>query len=591
MHVQATAPRSRKLITGASLAAAAALSLSLAAPASAAETTPNQDLSYSATDEVTGGDVALADAQNLINQFMNDGGSSDLIKEAEKAFNAFTQNGGGEDLLSQAESLVKGLNLPTDPAKLLENAPKDALEDPGALARYLEDELGVDVNQFLNTHGNTSVVADNSQVDDGKESRNGAGLKLIDDQQVSDRLHTLTFQTDELEGVQPKVNVLLPSNYDPNSDTEYPTIYLLHGGSGSYQEFMNKGVDGMVDDAIVVMPEGGIAGWYNDAKESNVGDRNWETFHTEQLIPYIDATYNTINQASARGIAGFSMGGFGSLKYTAKNPDMFDAVTSFSGPADIRDRLGAVTHWANASGVADNGSVHGVYGAPWDEAKVSADNPIENIEQYRDKRVHFYSGDAQDITEASVRAGHEKFDKALSDAGIDHSFNPFKGPHHVPEASLKAEMAGMVEFLDSPGVYDDPEVTLSTGEKPDESAESDKGSSDKDKDSSNVSEDNSDKDSKKSDEKADDKKADSSKDSKTDETDKDKSSKDDSKKDAEDTKEKDSKDDSKTDSDKSSSDKDDKEASDTLKKDVSEEEAERAALSAKWTGFFESVLK
>lgn len=475
MHEQATAPRTRKLLTGASLAVATALSISLAAtaPASAAETTPNQGMSHSTTDEVAGGDVSIAQLQGLADQFLGNGGGDDLLKEAEKAIGAFTQNGGAEDLLGQAESLVKGLNLPTNPQSLLENAPKDALKDPGALARYLEDELGVDVNQFLDTYGNTSKVAANSQPKSASESRNksasesrnGAGLELVDDQKVSDRLHTLTFKTDELDDVQPKVNVLLPSGYDPNGTTEYPTIYLMHGGGGYYGQFMDMGVDSMVDDAIIVMPDGGMAGWYIDAVDSQVGERNWETFHTEQLIPYIDATYNTINQESARGIAGFSMGGFGSLKYTAKHPDLFGAVTSFSGPADIRDRMGAVAHWANASGVADNGNVAGMYGAPWDEEKVSADNPIENLELYRGKRLHFYSGDAQDITEATVRAGHEKFDKALTKAGVDHKFFPFKGPHHVPKDSLKAEMVGMTEYLDSPGVYDDPEVTLSTGSK------------------------------------------------------------------------------------------------------------------------------
>ena len=33
-----------------------------------------------------------------------------------------------------------------------------------------------------------------------------------------------------------------------------------------------------------------------------------------------------------------------------------------------------------------------VYGAPWDEARVSADNPMEHVESYRGKRIFLTCG-------------------------------------------------------------------------------------------------------------------------------------------------------------------------------------------------------
>ena len=87
-------------------------------------------------------------------------------------------------------------------------------------------------------------------------------------------------------GWLPRVNVLLPDGYD--ATRRYPVLYLLHGGGEDYSTFDTKydirnHTAGR--DLIVVMPDGGAAGWYCDPESSNVGPRNWETFHVGELIP------------------------------------------------------------------------------------------------------------------------------------------------------------------------------------------------------------------------------------------------------------------------------------------------------------------
>ena len=149
-------------------------------------------------------------------------------------------------------------------------------------------------------------------------------------------------------GWLPRVNVLLPDGYD--TSRRYPVLFLLHGGGENYSTFDTKydirnHTAGR--DLIVVMPDGGAAGWYCDPESSNVGPRNWETFHIKELLPWVDATFATTGQASGRAVSGFSMGGFGALKYAAKYPELFASVSSHSGPADLRIQDGAVVHWAN----------------------------------------------------------------------------------------------------------------------------------------------------------------------------------------------------------------------------------------------------
>ena len=87
-------------------------------------------------------------------------------------------------------------------------------------------------------------------------------------------------------GWLPRVNVLLPDAYD--ASRRYPVLYLLHGGGEDYSTFDTKydiRNHTAERDLIVVMPDGGKAGWYSDPESSNVGPRNWETFHVASSSP------------------------------------------------------------------------------------------------------------------------------------------------------------------------------------------------------------------------------------------------------------------------------------------------------------------
>ena len=115
------------------------------------------------------------------------------------------------------------------------------------------------------------------------------------------------------------------------------------------------------------------------------------------------------------------MGGFGALKYAAKYYGHFCSVSSHSGPASLRRDFGLVVHWANATSAAMDLGGGTVYGAPlWDEARVSADNPIQRIESYRNKRIFLVAGTSPDpvnwfdtVNETQVLAGQREFRAAL----------------------------------------------------------------------------------------------------------------------------------------------------------------------------------
>jgi S-formylglutathione hydrolase FrmB len=284
----------------------------------------------------------------------------------------------------------------------------------------------------------------------------GFGLRIVERNENDPRLWYYRFQTDAI-GWNPGVNVLLPDNYRTSGRT-YPVLYLFHGGGtdADFRQFDFLGIRNLTagKPIIVVMPDGGHAGWYSNPVGSFVGPRNWETFHIAQLVPWIEANFRTYAEYDGRAVSGFSMGGFGALKYAAKYYGHFASVSSHSGPASLRRDGGLVVHWANlTSAVLDLGGAT-VYGVPWDEARVSADNPVERIESYRNKRIFLVAGTSPDpvnwfdtVQETQVLAGQREFRERLSDAGIPHESREEPGGHVFRPGMFVLDLDGIIARL------------------------------------------------------------------------------------------------------------------------------------------------
>ncbi len=124
-------------------------------------------------------------------------------------------------------------------------------------------------------------------------------------------------------------NVYLPDDYD-TSNYAYPVIYLLHGNGGdeaSWDEGMRV-IDGLIQAGnmspmIAVAPASGRS-WWVDTLEP------FETATIQDLIPHVDAAYRTVKGRGGRALAGFSMGGYGALRYALAYPEVFGAATILS---------------------------------------------------------------------------------------------------------------------------------------------------------------------------------------------------------------------------------------------------------------------
>jgi S-formylglutathione hydrolase FrmB len=134
-----------------------------------------------------------------------------------------------------------------------------------------------------------------------------------------------------------KCVVITPRSYLHN-DTRLPVVYLLHGYSGNYSDWVLKAPDLLkaVDDNgyIVVCPDGAYNSWYFDSPVDTT--MKYETDVALEIPAYIDTHYRTIANRAARAITGLSMGGHGALYLAIRHENVFGAAGSMSGGVDIR---------------------------------------------------------------------------------------------------------------------------------------------------------------------------------------------------------------------------------------------------------------
>ncbi|MGC4808874.1 alpha/beta hydrolase [Micromonospora sp. DT233] len=282
----------------------------------------------------------------------------------------------------------------------------------------------------------------------------GYGLRIVDRNENGGRLQYYRFATNEIEW-DPGVNVLLPDGYH-TSGKRYPVLYLLHGGNSDFRFFHREDIINLTAgrDIIIVMPDAST-GWYSNPVNTNVGPRNWENFHLNQLLPWIEQNFRTFPDYDGRAVAGFSMGGFGALKYAAKYFGHFCSVSSHSGPASLRRNFGLVVHWANATSAALDLGGGTVYGVPlWDQARVTADNPMERLPSYRNKRIFLLAGDSPNpldlfsaVNEGEVLAGQREFRAALQQAGIPFEAHEVAGGHVFRRDWFVRDLNGMLGRL------------------------------------------------------------------------------------------------------------------------------------------------
>lgn len=133
--------------------------------------------------------------------------------------------------------------------------------------------------------------------------------------------------------------VIKPDSYDQkiNAEKNYPVVYLLHGYSGWYSNWIIR-VPELKDLAdreqvLIVCPDGGYSSWYWDSPIETTS--RYETYIAIEVPKQIDQQYRTIADRSGRAITGLSMGGHGGIYLGFRHAEFFGACGSMSGAVDL----------------------------------------------------------------------------------------------------------------------------------------------------------------------------------------------------------------------------------------------------------------
>jgi S-formylglutathione hydrolase len=130
------------------------------------------------------------------------------------------------------------------------------------------------------------------------------------------------------------VAIRLPASYDTSS-RRYPVVYFLEGyGEPTRVAPLGDALDDLVaagsaPEMIIVSVSGQNAmggSFYVDSPVTG----NWSQAIHDDLVAHVDRTYRTIASRDSRGVAGFSMGGFGALDLAMRHADVFGAVYALS---------------------------------------------------------------------------------------------------------------------------------------------------------------------------------------------------------------------------------------------------------------------
>ena len=225
----------------------------------------------------------------------------------------------------------------------------------------------------------------------------------------------------------------LPKGYE-SSQRRYPVLYLLHGGTGNQNDWIQKGelqriADKAIEEGksapmIIVMPDAEMTYYMNNVD----GKYQFEDFFVQELIPYIEKEYRCRTGKQYRAISGLSMGGYGSLLYAIHHPELFSACAAMSPGIRTDEQINDMPHkdylrrYGSAMGELKEGETR--ITDFWKQNSILY--LVKQMKEEQKKLVRFYIdiGDDDFLYEAS-----SLLHISMRDLNIPHEYRVRNGSH------------------------------------------------------------------------------------------------------------------------------------------------------------------
>ncbi|AUD07117.1 esterase [Spirosoma pollinicola] len=271
------------------------------------------------------------------------------------------------------------------------------------------------------------------------------------------------------------VSVYLPPSYQTDKKRHYPVIYFLHGFTdsddkwyGFTKHWINLPAvadktlaDGKTGEFIIVTPNADNR-YFGSMYSNSVTIGNWEDYVAKELVAYMDEKYRTIPQAASRGLAGHSMGGYGTIRIGQKHPEIFSSLYLLSpccmtpnmpGNPQMVSRMEAVKTVADLQKADFGTKAMFASAASWSPnptnapffldlptkegepqplvtAKWAANAPLATLDQNigNIRQLHALAFDAGS-KDATIAATNKVLDGMLTNYKIVHTYEEYDGDH------------------------------------------------------------------------------------------------------------------------------------------------------------------
>ncbi len=284
------------------------------------------------------------------------------------------------------------------------------------------------------------------------------------------------------------VMVVLPPSYASSPTRHYPVVYYLHGFAISGRDFYDymQVPTAVADNAaagrefIVVVPDT-LTAMGGSMYSNSVTVGNFRDFLATDLVRYIDANYRTIPNREGRGLAGHSMGGYGTWVVGMTHPQAFNAIWAQSAccvsprtetpesaaamaavPREgvdesgfgMRAGLASATAWAPDPTnppfyvqwpLAEDGSVDEHVIAQW-----AANSPYAMVASHVSALESFAAIGSDVGTQDGLIADDTLISQQLDRFGVEHIFETYEGNHvnRIGERFSSVVLPFMAQHLD-----------------------------------------------------------------------------------------------------------------------------------------------
>ena len=155
------------------------------------------------------------------------------------------------------------------------------------------------------------------------------------------QVHTITSNA---LGEQRDVAVYLPEGYTPIGGQGFPVIYYFAGDGSTFNTeaaVAQLGAhigEGLIDPVIVVEPDSHwtpypavAADEFSTLNMNSSAANEYRDWIVDDLISWVDGSFNTIADRSHRYVLGHCLGGYGTWRLAIEQPDLFSTLSSIQG--------------------------------------------------------------------------------------------------------------------------------------------------------------------------------------------------------------------------------------------------------------------